>query len=125
MYLNQKNAKKLVEVSQLVGGINALNSVEGYVPSRILEKRKASLRKQLKELVNGEEEKGEAVVKLRIEIPEGEPKKEPKTLNLKLKDLFSGKLKADDEEGDEVIQVIRGCFPEETLKVAGKVITEL
>jgi hypothetical protein len=121
MELTQKDFKKCLAAATLVGRIKELDRIEPYISSDVALRRRANLKKELKELVTGKEEKEEQkTVHISVEIPEG---KKEKSFKLNLGDIFRGKYKDDNDE--PVVRVIKGLWPEEDFKVCGKVISEL
>ena len=122
MTLTQKDLKKVAKAIEIASRIKELELQAPYLPSTVLIKRKSVLKKQLKELISGKEEKEEQVINIKIEVPERE--KEKKSYSLNLGNLFSSKVKEVEEE-EPVVRIVRGLFPEGELTSLGKFVTEL
>jgi len=123
MYLNQKDFKKIAQALELAGRINELERLEPWVPSSHIIKRRSTLIKELKELVDVND-KEEKIIEIKVELPEQkEKKKDPFTFNLC--DLFKKRVKDDDDDDESVIRVIRGLIPEENRITIGKIIEKL
>jgi hypothetical protein len=124
--LNQKQIEKLTKAVAIAARLSEIERFEGYVSSSVTSTRKRTLKKQLAALT--EEEPVERTVNIRIEIPEGEAKKEEKeekhnkkSFSFNLKDLLSGKSNKE-EDDDETLVVLRSIVPQE---LVGRIVKEL
>lgn len=122
MTLNQKDLKKVAKAIELTSRIKEIELQSPYLPSVVVRERKIALKKQLKALISGKEEKEEQVINIKIEVPEHE--KEKKSYSFNLGNLFSSKVK-EVEEDEPIVRVVRGLFPEGELTSIGKFINEL
>lgn len=122
MTLNQKDLKKIAKAVEITSRIKELELQSPYLPSVVVLKRKAALKKQLRELINGKEEVEEQKINIKIELPETEKKE--KSFSINLGNLFSGKVK-ETEDDEPIVRVVRGLFPEEELTSLGKFVQEL
>ena len=126
--LNQKQLKKVMDLSSIAGRLDELNRLEGYVPSSTISRRKNILKKQLAEMTDKKDEKDETSINIRIELPDESPKveKKEKSFSLNLKKLLSGDFKGiEDEEEENVLVAIKSLLPKEDREVFGKVVREL
>jgi hypothetical protein len=126
MTLNQKQLKKIMDVSAIAGRYDELNRLEGYVPSATISRRKSILKRQLVELLS-EDKKEEKTVNIRIEIPEEktEPKEKKSSLSFNLSSLLAGKYNEVVEDNDEILVALRSLLPEDNRMSIGKIVKEL
>lgn len=125
--LNQKQLKKLMDITALAARLNELKKLEGYVPSGLIAKRKGIIKAQLTKLTGKESEKEETTVRIQIEIPEEKVvSKKEKSFGDTIKNLLAGKfneVKEDDE--DDVLLVFKSLLPADSRPAYGKVVTEI
>lgn len=123
MYLTKESLKKLVKAATIIGRVKELERNEPYMKSYDVARRKDKLVSELKELVGIETKKKEVeeeTVHIRVEIPEGNGKKEK---SFSLKDLLGLGKKEDTD--DTELRIVQGFFPEEEFDVVRKIVKEL
>lgn len=126
--LNQKQLKKIMDISAIAGRLDELNKLEGYVPSATISRRKGILKKQLANLVGTEKKEEDTVINIRIDTNalEGKVAKKEQSFATTIKNVLAGKFnEVENEDDDDTLVVLKSFLPVESHSVLGKVVREL